>query len=278
MEASRSSWNPSSRLPTSLPKIKPAPGGSSGKGAYSIGGVITPYNTKITDCHFEYGPTTEYVYSAPCSPQPLGRNEIQKFAIGANAGDFRLLFRGQETGDIPLGVDPKVVEEELQALSAIGPQGVTKVVRGYGFFEINYEIFFGGPLSGTNLNPIKVINGNPPVFIEGQGIPGCCTGDSLGFAGIDRGRRKQRPGRRRSPPDRPHARRHLPLQTLRDQQRGHRHQRRHPLRRPARGWRKTMSERSASGSKTTPPAYRNAAPTSWSPPLSRPATGRAWGR
>jgi hypothetical protein len=171
------------QTPNIAAKIKPAPGGSSGKGSYSIGGVVTPYNTKITDCHFEYGPTTEYVYSAPCSPQPLGRNEIQKFAIGANAGDFRLLFRGQETGDIPLGVDPSVVEEELQALSAIGPQGVTKVVRGYGFFEINYEIFFGGPLSGTNLNPIKVINGNPPVFIEGQGIAGCCTGDSLGFAG-----------------------------------------------------------------------------------------------
>jgi hypothetical protein len=76
------------QTPNIAAKIKPAPGGSSGKGSYSIGGVVTPYNTKITDCHFEYGPTTEYVYSAPCSPQPLGRNEIQKFAIGANAGDF----------------------------------------------------------------------------------------------------------------------------------------------------------------------------------------------
>jgi hypothetical protein len=169
--------------PNIAAKVKPAPGGSSGKGAYSVGGVVTPYNTKITDCHFEYGPTTEYVYSAPCSPQPVGRNEIQKFSIGATAGTFRLLFRGQETDNIPLGADEKIVEEELQALSAIGPQGVTKVVRGYGFFEINYEIFFGGPLSGTNLNPIRVINGNPPVFIEGQGIPGCCDGDSLGFAG-----------------------------------------------------------------------------------------------
>jgi hypothetical protein len=168
--------------PNIAPKINPAPGGSSGTGAYSIGGVITPYNTKITDCHFEYGPTTEYVYSAPCSPQPVGRNEVQRFTIGATAGDFRLIFRGQETGDIPVGAEPKVVEEELQALSAIGPQGVTKVVREYGFFAVDYEVFFSGPLAGTNLNPIKVINGSPPIFVEGQGIPGCCTGDSLGFA------------------------------------------------------------------------------------------------
>ncbi len=97
------------------------------KGAYSVGGVITPYNTKITDCHFEYGPTTEYVYSAPCSPQPVGRNEVQAFTIGATAGDFRLTFRGQTTGDIELGADPVNVEKELQALSAIGPEGVTEV-------------------------------------------------------------------------------------------------------------------------------------------------------
>jgi hypothetical protein len=169
--------------PNVAPKLTPAPGGSSGKGAYSVGGVISPYNTKITDCHFEYGPTTEYVYSAPCSPQPIGRNEIQKFAIGANDGTFTLTFRGQTTDNIHLGADPEVVEEELQALSVIGPQGVTKVVRAYGFFEINYEVFFGGPLSGTNLNPLRVNNGDPPVFIDGQGIPGCCTGDFLGFAG-----------------------------------------------------------------------------------------------
>ena len=68
--------------PNIAPKVTPAPGGSSGKGAYSVGGVVTPYNTKITDCHFEYGPTTEYVYSAPCSPQPVGRNEVQAFTIG----------------------------------------------------------------------------------------------------------------------------------------------------------------------------------------------------
>ena len=216
--------------------------------------MITPYNTKITDCHFEYGPTTEYVYSAPCSPQPLGRNEIQKFAIGANSGDFRLLFRGQETGDIPLGVDPKVVEEELQALSAIGPQGVTKVVRGYGFFEINYEIFFGGPLSGTNLNPIKVINGNPPVFIEGQGIPGCCTGDSLGFAGsvVD--------GENNDPVVveahltglTPGATYHYKIFATNNV--GTVDQRRHPLCRPARGRRKTMSERSGSDRKQLHPS------------------------
>ena len=101
--------------------------------------MVTPYNTKITDCHFEYGPTTEYVYSAPCSPQPVGRNEVQTFTIGATAGDFRLIFRGQTTGDIELGADPVNVEKELQALSAIGPEGVTKVTPEYGFFAVDYD-------------------------------------------------------------------------------------------------------------------------------------------
>ena len=158
--------------PNIAPKIKPAPGGSSGKGAYSIGGVVTPYNTKITDCHFEYGPTTEYVYSAPCSPQPVGRNEIQSIAVSGTEGDFRLIFRGQETGDIPLGADPKVVEEELQALSTIGPEGVTKVTREFGFFAVYYTIHFGGPLSGTNLGPLKGIQGTHP---RRRGAP--LTGD-----------------------------------------------------------------------------------------------------
>ena len=126
--------------PNIAPKVVSAPGGSSGKGAYSVGGVVTPYNTKITDCHFEYGPTTEYVYSAPCSPQPVGRNEVQAFTIGATAGDFRLTFRGQTTGDIELGTDPVNVEKELQALSAIGPEGVSKVTREYGFFTIGYTV------------------------------------------------------------------------------------------------------------------------------------------
>ena len=170
--------------PNIAPKITPAPGGSSGKGAYSIGGVVTPYNTKITDCHFEYGPTTEYVYSAPCSPQPVGRNEYQAFAIAATAGQFRLVFRGQETGDIAVGADEKIVEEELQALSTIGPEGVTEVAREFGFFFVAYYVHFSGPLSGTNLGPIKIINGTHTVFIEGQGIPpACCTGDTLGFSG-----------------------------------------------------------------------------------------------
>jgi hypothetical protein len=168
--------------PNIAPKVNPAPGGSSGKGAYSVGGVVTPYNTKITDCHFEYGPTTEYVYSAPCSPQPLGRNEIQAFGVNATAGQFRLVFRGQTTGDIAVGADPEVVEEELQALSAIGPEGVNKVVREYGWFAVGYEIYFSGPLSGTNLNPIRGVNGTIPTYIEGQGIPPCCTGGDLGFA------------------------------------------------------------------------------------------------
>ena len=47
---------------------------------------------------------------------------------------FKILFRGQTTGDIDVGAEPSVVEEELKALSAIGPKGVTNVERFFGFF------------------------------------------------------------------------------------------------------------------------------------------------
>ncbi len=165
--------------PNIAPKVTLAPGGSSGTGSFSIGGIVTPYNTKITDCHFEYGPTTEYVYRAPCSPQPVGRDEIQSIAVSGTEGDFKLVFRGQTTGDITLGAPAEVVEKELEALSAIGPGGISKVTLEGGFFAVYYTIYFGGPLSGTNLGPLKGIQGTKQLKVGGGGL----NTDPPGFAG-----------------------------------------------------------------------------------------------
>ncbi len=54
-----------------------------------------------------------------------------------------------------VGVDASVVEEELKALSAIGPEGVFDVEGEGGFFSWIYTIHFTGPLSATNLGPLR---------------------------------------------------------------------------------------------------------------------------
>jgi hypothetical protein len=146
-----------------LPEVKATPGGSAGTGTYNVGGVVTPFNSKITDCHFEYGPTTEYVYSAPCSPNPVGRNEVQQITVPGLEGQFKLSFRGQTTENISQSAPASVVESELKALSAIGPEGVTGVERTLVFFATVYTIHFSGPLASQNLGPIRGIEGTLPL-------------------------------------------------------------------------------------------------------------------
>ena len=148
------------QTPLVLPTVKATPGGSAGKGSYNVGGVVTPFNTKISNCHFEYGPTTEYVYRAPCSPDPVGRDEVQRIGFVYNPGEnpnasFKLVFRGQVTKSMRVGVATSVVEKELQALSAIAPEGISNVEGEQGFFSWVYTIHFAGPLSATNLSPLR---------------------------------------------------------------------------------------------------------------------------
>jgi Tol biopolymer transport system component len=146
-----------------LPEVKATPGGSAGKGSYNVGGIVTPFNSKIINCQFEYGPTTEYVYSAPCTPNPVGRNEVQRITVLGLVGQFKLIFRGQTTENINQSAPPAVVESELKALSAIGPEGVTEVERAFGFFATEYTIHFSGPLSSQNVGPIRGIEGTLPL-------------------------------------------------------------------------------------------------------------------
>ncbi len=144
------------QTPLVLPTVKATPGGSAGKGSYNVGGVVTPFNSKITNCQFEYGPTTKYVYSAPCTPNPVGRSEVQIFTVGSGQS-FKLGFRGQTTESMVTGVAASVVEAELKALSAVGPEGVANVEMNGCFFCVQYTVHFTGPLSSTNLLPLRVL-------------------------------------------------------------------------------------------------------------------------
>ena len=162
--------------PFVTPEVKATPGGSAGKGSYNIGGLVTPFNTKITNCHFEYGPTTQYVYSAPCSPDPVGRSEVQSITVGANFEQepttFKLAFHGQTTESMAVEGPASLVEQELKALSAIGPDGVFGVERSIGFFSVTYTIHFSGPLSSTNVLPLRALSGAETVNSPGGNFAG----------------------------------------------------------------------------------------------------------
>ncbi len=151
--------------------VKPAPGASDGKGGYFLQGVVQPFNSKITDCHFEYGPTAAYVFQAPCSPQPTGRNEQQKLAVAAESGNFRIGYRGHFTGSIPFDASPSLVQSELVTLPGIAPGDVT-VTGGPGSQagDPPYTIQFEGELAGTNV-----------VTLEGD--PGTLARPGVGSAG-----------------------------------------------------------------------------------------------
>jgi hypothetical protein len=148
------------QTPLVLPTVVASAGGSAGSGSYNVSGTITPFNSKISNCHFEYGPTTEYVYSAPCTPDPVGRSEVQLVLVGSE-GPFKLSFRGQTTESITPGAPGSVVESELQALSVIGPEGVSEVKFESCFFCDEYTIHFSGPLASTNVGPLQVEQGGP---------------------------------------------------------------------------------------------------------------------
>ncbi len=167
------------QTPFILPEVSASPGGSAGKGSFNIGGLVTPYNSKITDCHFEYGPTTEYVYRAPCSPNPVGRSEVQHINVGGGSTElFTLSFRGQTTGVMTPCATAALVESELEALSTIGPEGISKVdgpvvnssgeLTGCGAVD-QYEVHFGGPLASQNLGLLKGDQDGPPR--EGEDTP-----------------------------------------------------------------------------------------------------------
>jgi Tol biopolymer transport system component len=157
-------------FPTPLlpPVVKSAPGASDGQSGYVIEGIVNPLGSSITDCHFDYGPTAAYVFQAPCSPTPVGRTEVQDLRYNnASEGQFRLNFRGQETGDIDYGASVATVEAALKGLSTIGPNGIASVTT-----EANpdpsavppfYTVTFGGPLKETNVPKIGFKRGTDPL-------------------------------------------------------------------------------------------------------------------
>jgi hypothetical protein len=174
-----------STLPAA-PSVKSAAGAPDGQGGYVIEGIVNPLGSSITDCHFEYGPTANYVFQAPCSPTPIGRDEVQEVEVVGKPGNsgryviiegqFKLTYLSQKTGDLPYNATPAEVEAALQGLPAIGTGNVT--VTGKPSF---YRIDFKGDLAQTNVAQIGGESGTDPLGSdpsEGGGPGGFVIGST----------------------------------------------------------------------------------------------------
>jgi predicted heme/steroid binding protein len=140
--------------------VKPSPGGSDGKGGYTLEGIVNSNNSKVSDCHFEYGTTATYpnTYQVPCLPSPSGPDEVQQVSIDATEGQFKLSFRGQSTTDLPYNATPAAVQSALRALPAVGPSGLS-----VGGSPGAYAVTFGGKLAGSNIEQLKAGDGTTPL-------------------------------------------------------------------------------------------------------------------
>jgi hypothetical protein len=72
------------------PTVKAVPGGSDGKGGYTLQGIVNPNNETITGCEFKWGPNAPaYAFSAPCSPTDIGGAKpitVEAHLTGLNPG------------------------------------------------------------------------------------------------------------------------------------------------------------------------------------------------
>jgi hypothetical protein len=79
-------------FPTPLikPTLKAAPGGSDGKGGYTLQGIVNPNHSPVSDCKFEWGPNSaDYAFTAPCSPAPGDKAQpvtVEAHLAGLNPG------------------------------------------------------------------------------------------------------------------------------------------------------------------------------------------------
>jgi hypothetical protein len=85
--------------------------------------VAEPENNRVD----EFTPWGEFVKAFGWDVAPGGVNEQQQITVKASAGQFRLSFKGNSntTADIPHDASAAEVQGALEALSSIGPAGIT---------------------------------------------------------------------------------------------------------------------------------------------------------
>lgn len=135
-----------------------------GHGGTVVRGYVNPNGEEVTSCSFEYGPTESYGQSAPCA----GRNEVQKVAVSANAGQFRLSFEGQTTPDIRFDASATLIRERLEELPAIGAGNVR--VGGLPVNVGGATVTFVGALAERDVEQMAAENGTEPLTGLGESV------------------------------------------------------------------------------------------------------------
>ncbi len=159
--------------PAVAPVVTPVGNTPLGARAVGLGAYVTPGNSHITDCQFEYGTTTAYGQSHPCSGHP--GNEVQLLRVSATSGQFKLNFGGQTTPDISFNAPAPTVQAELGALASIGSSNVA-VTGGPGDLEGSapYRIEFVGSLADKDIAQIASEPGTEPLgpeHLDSEGNP-----------------------------------------------------------------------------------------------------------
>jgi phosphodiesterase/alkaline phosphatase D-like protein len=161
------------------PTVASDPASAETQASATLHALVNPEGTPVRDCHFEYGTTTSYGSSAPCTPSP--GSEESPVAVSATVAGlianttyhFRIVARN--TGGVSNGSDetfktlpnaPIVVTEAASAVAentatlnaAVNPNGseVSRCEFEYGTSEAYGQIAPCSALPGSGSSPVAV--------------------------------------------------------------------------------------------------------------------------
>jgi hypothetical protein len=144
-------------------------------------GVSTADASKVHEFKETFGATSQpsFVHDEGMAVDPssgdllvidIGQNEVQSLTVAATAGQFKLTFGSETTGNVAFNATFSVVQEKLEKLSLIGKNNVlVNGGPGDATGSSPYLITFVGSLARTDVEQIGCINGTTPL----SGGSGC---------------------------------------------------------------------------------------------------------
>jgi hypothetical protein len=121
--------------PPNPPSVETTGASSVAQTGATLNATVNPNGVAVGDCHFEYGHTTAYGYTAPCSPLPgAGASPVAVSAhleglTASNTYHFRIVASnqgGQSVGtDITFTTPPNPPSVETAAASSVAQSGAT---------------------------------------------------------------------------------------------------------------------------------------------------------
>jgi Tol biopolymer transport system component len=120
---------------------------------------VNPHNSPLTDCRFVYGIGSATGSEEPCA----GPDEVQQVSYQASAGQFRLSFAGDTTGDLPFNASAGEVQAALEGLPSIGLSAVAVTRVGDSQVDHLFTIRFQGSLSAQSVEQIEIEDGTQPI-------------------------------------------------------------------------------------------------------------------